>query len=153
LNKFVYPVVFLSQIRNMKTFKIEDLTEKQLRVINDALELYTRIGLGQLYIIASPFGIPAQYCWDNNESNEYQTKTKMAEEHLKVAAELLMNCKNGTTHGIHSDKVNELVKIAYDMQQVTRYVLDNSLPANNIVRNNIPRKTSEEELIRVTNSK
>lgn len=97
-----------------------EINEEQARVIQNALDLYSRIQMGQLEDI---------YYTAIMALNKYKTISRdnatMAIRQLKsiLFPELLEN----SSYGIHSDKINDLARVAWDLQQVIRNRLAHDL--------------------------
>jgi hypothetical protein len=87
------------------------LTHKQLRVIETALDLYARIGIGQLEIIAEKL---------NSEFfiHDSKTPTEWKKELNIDNAKENMGLDNGSNFGIGNDKVSENSNIAYEIDKV-----------------------------------
>ena len=81
---------------------------EQLRVILQALDIYSRIGQGQLWPIADLF-----------IGNDQVDLTKLREI-LRSAGPLITELAPNSYFGINSKEVDEIYKMAYDMQQVLR---------------------------------
>ena len=85
------------------------LTERQAQVLVDALDLYSRIGMGQLTEI----------------SHVLRMNSKAVDEvdmMLREASYCWMGGA-GSYYGITSDKINDVFRVAWDLQQVIRYRL------------------------------
>lgn len=89
------------------------LTEKQAQVIINALDLYSRIGMGQLEEIAHIL---------RSSPNANPDKILAVEALAREAADCWMGHVGGY-NGISSDKVHDVFRIAWDLQQVIRYRL------------------------------
>ena len=87
------------------------LTLKQLKILEDALDLYTRVGIGQLEIIGEklntlfPSGKHATIPWKLKE--KYLNKIKME----------FFEFQSGQSYGIGHQKVSDKAKIGYDLQK------------------------------------
>lgn len=89
------------------------LTERQAQVITDALDLYARIGSGQLEEISHILRL--------NPGPAHE-KIEAVSRLTREAASCWMGHAGGH-HGISSDKIHDCFRIAYDLQQVIRYRL------------------------------
>ena len=117
------------------------ITEKQARLIVDALDLYSRIGMGQLQEVA--FVLRSNSFEDTIDFGILDKVTEL----LRKASSYWMNGSGGY-HGIYSDKINDNFRVAWDLQQVIRYRLawDRNPEGGIQVHFDEPMKTSLEEL-------
>jgi len=111
----------------MATLKV---SEEQLRLIQRALDFYSRVGIGQFNAIKDHPTFEAHL---HNESKDENGKTDYGHFHsvrdevdsiLHVARNVLYNDssigKNGSW-GIHNPKVDDSCRDAYDLIQVIRH--------------------------------
>jgi hypothetical protein len=92
------------------------MTERQAQVIINALELYSRIGMGQLQEITYVLrmnSVPG--------SIDFNALDKIADLTRKASSYWMKG--SGGYHGISSDKINDSFRVAWDLQQVIRYRL------------------------------
>lgn len=124
------------------------LMEKQARVIIDALDLFARIGMGQLKEVA--------YVLRQNplpsSDPDLEARTNLLSDirdKLDVLARYWMNGPG--YYGITSKSISDRFKIAWDIQQVIRHRLAwDRKPAGGItVDFDDPMKTSEEALPKI----
>jgi hypothetical protein len=118
------------------------LTEAQARIIIDALDLFSRIGMGQLYEIAHVLRtnvIGSQ----TNLSDRLDAIDKLTRE----ASACWMDCAGGY-YGITSNNISDVYRIAWDLQQVIRYRLawDKNPNGGIQVQFDRPLKSSNEPL-------
>lgn len=114
------------------------LTEKQAQVLVDALDLYSRIGAGQLEEIAHILRI--------NPGIQHD-KVVAVEDLAKEAADCWMG-RAGGHYGIFSEKIHDVFRIAWDLQQVIRYRLAWDRNPNGGIQVNFddPMQSSKEPL-------
>jgi len=117
------------------------LTEKQATVITTALDLYSRVLMGQV---------------ENVEEVLRWTYPKLSMEKLQTARLLLNSVKEvlwgfpaNANHGIHNPEVHDKARQAYDLLQVVRNgVTRAKKPEGGIqICYDEPRQTSTEELL------
>lgn len=97
----------------MKTFKLT-LTEKQAHIVITALDLYTRIGIGQIERVMELF---SEVYWKDIPNVE------RARQLVLEFKEALTGYPMNASHGIHSDKVRDTFRAAYDITQVLRHAV------------------------------
>ena len=118
-----------------------ELSEKQAEVVLNALNLYSRLALGQVEEIHKTLT-------DFGEFNPlHEVDTILSQLKDEFFPELGAN----TFYAIHSDKVSEKAKISYDILQVLRHKLawDKSPDGGNTVNFYTPCRASEENLPKV----
>lgn len=95
-----------------------EVTEKQACVIMDALDLYVRIGVGQLDRIKDHPTIH-NHIW-NNHREEYHN---FADDELLSVKNKLFDLSYGlnASHGIHSSLIDDSNRVAFDIKQVIRH--------------------------------
>jgi hypothetical protein len=93
------------------------LTEKQAQVLVNALDLYSRIGMGQFSEIAHVLRMNVL----GNPSWQVDALAKV-EEITREASSYWMG-GSGDYYGITSEKINDIFRVAWDLQQVIRYRL------------------------------
>ncbi len=137
------------------------LTEKQARVIINALDLYSRIGMGQLKEVAYVLRhnpIPASASEAENRSSILID----IKDELDVLSKLWMN--GSGYHSINSSKISDVFRIAWDIQQVIRHRLawdrnpkgeitvdfDTPLVTSDEVLPKIVEEQSEQEIYKIT---
>jgi hypothetical protein len=128
------------EVENNKPYHLS-MTELQAQVIINALELYSRIGMGQLQEIVYVLRMnssPGAIDFDALDKVE-----KLARE----ASSYFMKGSGGY-YGISSNKINDSFRVAWDIQQVIRYRLawDRNPEGGIQVHFDEPYKTSAEEL-------
>jgi hypothetical protein len=94
-----------------------NITEKQAQVLINALDLYSRIGMGQL---AEVVNILRQ-----NIMGELGNKQEILFEidRLTRAASACWMNGSGDYYGIANNKISDVFRVAWDLQQVIRYRL------------------------------
>lgn len=125
---------------NNKPYHLE-MTERQAQIIINALELYSRIGMGQLQEVA--------YVLRSNSVPGFINFNALdkVESLTREASSYWMNFSGGY-HGISSNKINDSFRVAWDLQQVIRYRLawDRNPEGGIQVHFDEPYKTSKEDL-------
>lgn len=96
----------------MKLYNLT-LTETQVEVLWKALDLYARIGIGQLEAV----------CYCHEHRDQYLPNREAAEAHLAEVKLLLTGCGVNSSFGITSDKVPDTYRVAFDMHNVIRHAL------------------------------
>lgn len=106
------------------------VTEDQLSLISRALDLYSRIGIGQLdKLLDHPTFVNERklYCKDANGNTDWVKNSDLKEEterRLVHARELLLpndHLPLNASLGIHSPNVDESCRVAFDIHQVIRH--------------------------------
>ena len=90
---------------------IIELSEGQAELVKKSLDLYSRILTGQLGEIEYLFRF-----YDNKYDKDKVSKIL---DDLKL--ELFPELNSNSYHSIHSDKINDSARVAYDMLQVIRF--------------------------------
>jgi hypothetical protein len=92
-----------------------EINEEHAKVIIEALDVFSRIHMGQLDIVAEQLNFSDFF----NKTNVYDTGFKLKIDELKTMIGLC-----GNSHlGIRNKMVHEYAKIAFDIQQVIRHRL------------------------------
>lgn len=96
-----------------------NLTDEQARVLMDALDLYTRVHLGQFEAVAD---VALEYNISTDEDCDCSNFHSLRNEinHYKW---VWCGFNPNSGFGIHSKRVAEHGKMCYDMKQVIRYHL------------------------------
>lgn len=123
------------------------LTEKQARVIVNALDLYSRIGMGQLKEVA--YVLRATQKLNDNTDVEIQERSdqiNIIRDRLEAISRYWMN--GSGYHSITSQKISDVFRVAWDIQQVIRHRLawDKNPKGDITVDFDDALKTSEEQL-------
>jgi hypothetical protein len=118
------------------------MTEKQAQVLVNALDLYSRIGMGQLTEVAHILRMTVV----GNPSGTVDALD--AVERLTREASSMWMGGSGGYYGITSEKISDVFRVAWDLQQVIRYRLawDRKPEGGIQVHFDDPMKTSAEEL-------
>jgi hypothetical protein len=121
------------------------LTENQARVIVKALDLYSRIGMGQLGEIAYVLMNYSKSSSDN-EIQDRADRFHVLRERLDIISQSWMG-RSGH-YGISSEKISDVFRIAWDIQQVVRHRLawDRNPKGDITVDFDDPLKYSSEQL-------
>lgn len=105
------------------------VTEEQLRLIQEALDMYSRIGIGQLWVIKdhptfeeilrkkSTFDGKVDY-------NIYHDMREKADKYFTLGRDtLLIDSTHGQhgSYGIYNKEVDESCRVAFDLVQVIRH--------------------------------
>ncbi len=91
------------------------VSNKQIQIIQEALDLYSRLGMGQVDELISPFSGPLQIYHEDHE------EAKVYCEGLKRLA--FPGLSTNAYYGIFGEKTAEDSKISYDLIQVMRNVV------------------------------
>ncbi len=83
-----------------------EISEKQMDIMLAALDLYSRVRLGQ-------------YTDLPNSENKYMTPFEDADEIKRI---LMPELKGNAYYGIHSEKISDDARVAWDIQQVMRHM-------------------------------
>lgn len=86
------------------------LSEDQLRIVREALDLYVRIGLGQFKEVA--------YVYDYGCARDVADMDKLRE--ALEGASRTQGFGAGGSYGIHSQHIHDVFRQAYDIKQVVR---------------------------------
>jgi hypothetical protein len=106
----------------MKNYTLT-INEKQADVLVKALDAYSRIHLFQLEDVANVLKWHNRKVYDLDEKEiPIENLSGLTDALLDLKAEFL-NCPRNASHGIYSQKISELARISYDLQQVIRYSL------------------------------
>jgi len=93
-----------------------EINEVQAQVIQSALDLYSRLGIGQVEEMSTNFGIFGDQLMKLTEDDRDKIKT-LNKEFKQI---LFPNLDGNSYYGIYSDKVPKNSKISYDIIQVMR---------------------------------
>lgn len=97
-------------------YDLLNLTPEQLGVIMQALELHSRMAMGQLgYLLEHP-ELSSRFMASPMDRDEL-------EEPLNELKRKLFGLSSNASHGIHSDKIGDQARIAWDIQRVIRHRL------------------------------
>ena len=88
------------------------LNEEQLNVVMKALDLYSRLQMGQVEELINPFSSPF--------SNRFVDRENVEKAVSVLKKEYFPELTRDSYNGIFSDKTPETSKIAYDIIQVVR---------------------------------
>jgi hypothetical protein len=97
------------------------LTEKQARVIVNALDLYSRIGMGQLKEVAYVLRAQNIGAKTDAEIQEHSDQINIIRDRLEALSRYWMNGPG--YHSIASQKISDVFRVAWDIQQVVRHRL------------------------------
>ncbi len=90
------------------------LNADQAKVVQAALELYSRVGMGQLgYVLEHP----------EIHKRLAGSPREVAEQTLETAKQAIFGMVHGQYHGIHSRELEDETASAWDLQQVIRHRL------------------------------
>jgi hypothetical protein len=104
---------------NMSTFQVE-LTTEQLNIIENSLELYSRVLAGQFEEVGNVIKWETSKIYDINGD-------EVAWEKLHEFIDVIRNAKPilgmppNANHGIHSNNINDKARKAYDICKVLAY--------------------------------
>lgn len=94
------------------------LSERQAITLVSALDLYSRIGMGQIEEIVQILKLNPGVLDENNSCKP--TRLEAITELAKEAAECWMG-RSGGYNGIFSEKIHDVFRISWDLQQVIRH--------------------------------
>lgn len=105
------------------------VTEDQLRLIQEALDMYSRIGIGQLTVIKDHPTFESltkkRFTRDDKVNYEsYHHQRTVADEYFTLGRNRLWEYGDMGTHGslgIYNNEVDESSRVAYDILQVIRH--------------------------------
>lgn len=122
------------------------LTENQARIISEALDLFSRIGMGQLKEVVS---VLRQNPLPNSNLEERINFLSEIRNKLDILAKYWM--KGPGYHGITSKLISDKFRIAWDIQQVIRHRLawDRKSEGGFTIDFDDPMVTSEEPLPKI----
>ena len=128
----------------MKNYQIK-LNQKQLELIQESLDLYSRLKCGQIEELSNKFSSPF-YDRINNENTDIINDCVN-----ELKKNLFPDLSAGSFYGIFSNKAPESAKISYDMIQVIRHGIAWSVnPKGGMTVNfDSPLKCSKENLITI----
>lgn len=89
------------------------LSERQVRVIKDALDLYSRIGMGQLKEVVNIL------CLNKDDRENRHDIISIIRNSLESLSNLWIG--GSGYHGITSRKISNSFRVAWDIQQVLRH--------------------------------
>lgn len=114
-------------MNKQKTYQISNLSKKQLNVMVDALEMYTRLGLMQFdKLIDHSFGFGHIKTINGNIHQSYLKNMDKIDDYLTKIKDCLIENDDdlvkftgskGWSLGIASDVVNDESKISYEMEK------------------------------------
>jgi len=97
------------------------VTEEQARLIQKSLDLYSRILIGQFEEISNVI------LWDVLEWSDFEgnqvpcEKIHQFKDRIGLLKQELLGIPPNASHGIHSEKVSDNARKAYDIQKVIRH--------------------------------
>jgi hypothetical protein len=140
----------------MTTLKV---TKEQLRLIQDALDMYSRIGIGQLWGIKEHptfEEILRKKCtFDGKvEYSLYHDMREKADKYFTLGRDtLLIDSTHGQhgSFGIYNQEVHESCRVAYDLVQVIRHEFWKADPERNenVVMSHVNLSTKDSDKIKV----
>ena len=113
------------------------MTEGQAQVLQKALEIYSRLFIGQIKAAVE------QIHFNNNREIDYQRVRKLSDQ-LKFE---LTGMQSNASYGIYCNEVDDSARVAWDLQQLLRYQMawDNNPKGGNTVNFDKPMKSSKKE--------
>lgn len=135
------------------------VTENQAQLINHALDLYSRLAVGQFDSIKNHWGI-GKMLWKKQKDDYYY----VGEEELKALRNKLFQFEDNKglnySYGIHNQEVDDSARVAFDILQVIRHELWKSNPNRSqitvdssvhLTSNNVDERVPEVKIIINTN--
>ena len=131
---------------NMKLHKLI-VDDNQLKIIQEALESYSRLGVGQLENVLSDIGFNKM---DQFKDNIQELHSLEMEDAIKTIKNKLFNLSFKASYSISNIKVNEDFKICYDLYNAIKIKI-NSLNINSEWGTSLdnPRKISKNGIIQI----
>lgn len=135
------------------------VTQEQLRLIQDALDMYSRIGIGQMWVIKDHptfEEVLRKKCTFEGEI-DYQTyheQRKIADQHfIQGRDSLLIDSTHGQhgSYGIYNKEVHQSSRVAYDIVQVIRHEFWKANPdrSPHVVMSHVNLSTKDSDQIKV----
>lgn len=135
------------------------VTKEQLRLIQDALDMYFRIGIGQMIVIKDhPTFEKAlrKKCTINGKVayEIYHEQRKSADKLFTIGRDvLLIDSTHGEhgSYGIYNQEVDESCRVAYDLVQVIRHEFWKADPdrSEHVVMSSVSLSTKDSDKIKV----
>ena len=125
------------------------INKNQAEVISKALDLYSRIGAGQISEILWHPSVAEKMWVKNSNLSENQMNQKLVRQLLDDIKRIIWGYKPNENGGI--SMAEEIDKIAYDLHQVIRHKIawDGKPKGGNTVDFHKPMKYSKEELAKM----
>lgn len=140
----------------MTTLKV---TKEQLRLIQEALNMYSRIGIGQMWVIKEHptfVNILKEKCTLDKETDYtlYHQQRDSADRCFSIGRDLLIcdsTFGNHGSFGIYNEKVDESCRVAYDLVQVIRHEFWKNDPdrSEHVVMSSVHLTTKDSDKIKV----
>ena len=129
----------------MKLYKLI-VNEQQLEVIKDALESYSRLGIGQLENVLHNLGFKTydQFC---NKIHELHGPE--VEQAISVIKYKLFEMSLHSSHSIASSQVHENFKICYDIFTAIQKVIVKDINGKIVIQSEDKHKISNNGLIQI----
>jgi hypothetical protein len=127
----------------MKNYRI-DLNERQILLIEKALDAYTRIGSGQASPIYDIFSCEVAGINDYHMKIDYDVFLRKARQLIEESF--------GSSKAIPVDEMSDGVKVAFDMQKVIQKAVASRRDANQVslsVWHNGPFELGDEDMVKV----
>jgi hypothetical protein len=123
------------------------LNERQAEIVSRALDLYSRIGIGQFEEIVTIYEASQ---WDA-ENPPTSGKVQEARRYVQDAKFALTGFQTNASHSIVSEKVNDAFRVAWDVCKVIRHRIawDKSPGGGHGVNFDEPYQTSKEALPKI----
>ena len=135
------------------------LTEEQLRLVQEALDMYSRIGIGQLWVIKDhpTFEeiLRKKSTFDGKvEYSLYHDMRERADKYFALGRDtLLINSTLGQhgSFGIYNKEVDETCRVAYDLVQIIRHEFWKANPdrSEHVVMSSVHLSTKDSNQIKV----
>lgn len=135
------------------------VTDEQLRLIQDALDMYSRIGIGQFWVIKDHptfQDILHEKCkvQENVDYSLYHSLRDSADKYLSLGRDTLIADSTLGQHGsfgIYNEKVDESCRVAYDLIQVIRHEFWKANPnrSEHVVMSSVHLSSKDSDKIKV----
>jgi len=93
------------------------ITHKQLRIMERALDLYIRVGIGQFEALIDSL----EYLFP--ETMKHQSAYILREQYTDKLKNLIFDFHSGGSYGISNPSISDEAKIAYDMDKVIQKMI------------------------------
>lgn len=103
----------------MKKYNLE-ITEEQAYIISNALDLYSRVLIGQFEEVANVITWNIRKFKDIDGREISPDNMNFFKDGIEKCKEVFLNIPRHGSHGIHSPEVDDSARKSYDMHQVVR---------------------------------
>ena len=130
----------------MRLYKLI-VDDNQLKIIQEALESYSRLGIGQLENVLSDLGFRKLDQFKNNIQELHSPEMEDAIHTIKYK---LFDLSLKASYSISNDKVNEDFKICYDMYNtIKQSLIDSNTSGVLVIDSDNIRRVSKNGIIQI----